>query len=74
MSRLCPPCADEWQRWLDYQWGQPYRRWVEGFGGDRGGRLSGYNYAARAQERAETIRFQQGLIRRTCTENHRETT
>jgi len=68
---LCPECADLHNRWLDYQWGQPYTRWREGFG-PRETTLSLYNLESRWRERRNLIRQQRAAIKASCEQHHQQ--
>lgn len=72
MGRLCPEHAREWQAWLDYRV-TPRPRFAAAAAYDFTERGVVENRRALADGWAETIRFQQGLIVKACTEQRRRT-
>jgi hypothetical protein len=64
---MCDPCRDEWLRWLDYRTPRPVQI-VNHATYDATPAGVASNRKAAAGRTAETIRFQQALIRRLCAE------
>lgn len=66
-GRLCPEHAREWQAWLDYRV-TPLPRFAAAAAYDFTERGTAENRRALADGWAATIRSQQGLIVKACTE------
>jgi hypothetical protein len=64
---MCPPCAADWDRWLDYKMPPAPISMCQHGNTARGVRD---RLAARAEDYYATIRWQQSLIRKQCAEQH----
>ena len=66
-QRLCEPCSQEWQRWLDYRAPVPIQLVSIGITSVRAVEES---RRLRAETIRQTIRTQQALITAACARNH----
>ncbi len=72
--RLCPECAEAYDKWSDYRYTGPLPRWrqdsPDGRNADLYWQRSTEMLHKYKQERSELVDFQHALIKQICAEKH----